>query len=140
MFSQPDIMKKECRKGQSRLLLSQQIVMLYYAVMTNVPPQNIISVLFPKGELSLHCGSPWFEWLSFPCFIGQRFIRLYEMWPLLSGWWMVWHNAYKNQQKKKKKKPRFFPKKFWKGNTSHHHTTTHQIKATVCRVVKIQSQ
>ena len=32
----------------------------------------IEGVLFPKGEFSLHCGSPWLEWLSFPCFIPQR--------------------------------------------------------------------
>ena len=29
--------------------------------------------LFPKGEFTLPCGSPWFEWLSFPCFIGFDF-------------------------------------------------------------------
>ena len=44
--------------------------------------------LFPKGEClsTLHCGSPWFEWLSFSWFIGFWFLPPYEPWPLFGGW------------------------------------------------------
>ena len=38
--------------------------------------------LFPKGVFSLHCGSPWLEWLSFPCFIVFGILPPYEPWCL----------------------------------------------------------
>ena len=43
------------------------------------PPCMIVTYnLFPKGEFSLHCESPWFEWLSFPWFIGFGFLPPYD--------------------------------------------------------------
>ena len=42
-------------------------------------------ILFPIGDISLLCGFLWFEWLSFPWFIGFGFLPPYEPWPLLGG-------------------------------------------------------
>ena len=43
------------------------------------------------------CGSPWFEWLSFPCFIGFEFLTPTNRGLYLvvvgggggGGWWVV---------------------------------------------------
>ena len=39
----------------------------------------------PKGEFSLHCGSYWLEWLSFPYIIVSGIEPPYEPWCLFGG-------------------------------------------------------
>ena len=39
----------------------------------------------PQRRVSLHCGSYWLEWLSFPCIIVSGILPPYEPWCLFGG-------------------------------------------------------
>ena len=46
--------------------------------------------LSPKGEFSHHCGSPWYEWLSFPPVYFLNFHPSTKDWLYFVVGWCVW--------------------------------------------------